>query len=80
MTDKALPERNALKMVLRDSWERLVAERDRARSIAVALEQQLAEALRLASEALDGVGGSNALARFEDVLEDIQRVLGAGDD
>lgn len=55
---------------------RLTAERDQARDIAVVLEQQTAEALRIAREALDGVGDSNALARFEDALEDVVRLLG----
>ena len=63
--------------------QRLTAERDRARDAAVALEQQNAEALRLAREPLTGLRGTRTVAesiRFEHALQDIVRVLGAGDD
>jgi hypothetical protein len=65
---------------LRDEIERLTAERDRARDAAVALEQQNAEALRVAQDALAQVFVQPSIKLLSGALYDIQRVLGAGDD
>jgi hypothetical protein len=54
--------------------ERLRAERDTARNIAVALEQQNAEALRLVNEVLDRAPFGGRLCMT--YLHNIQRVLG----
>jgi hypothetical protein len=58
--------------------ERLRAERDRARDLAVALEQQTAEALRLVNEVLDRAPFGGRLCMT--YLHNIQRVLGVPDD
>jgi hypothetical protein len=61
--------------------ERLRAERDTARELAVALEQQTGEALRIAREALPltKYAGEDAMNKWE-ALRNIQRVLGVPDD
>lgn len=54
--------------------ERLTQERDEARDIAVALEQQTAEALRLVKETMDRAPGFGEWV-FMDYLRDIVRLL-----
>jgi hypothetical protein len=59
--------------------ERLRAERDRARDIAVALEQQTAEAVRIVEKRLS-TPTMHGIFEYWEALNDLHRILGVPDD